>query len=155
MARLAHAGDRSPLALANRAIADLDKSERAVAGRFVGSARARVNRAVQVREQELLAERDRTVLRTEAVDVSLPTDRYPSGARHPISSVMERIGDIFVAMGWEVAEGPELESEWLNFDALNFPPDHPAREMQDSLFVAPRTSAAGGTEHLASTPPGW
>ena len=141
--RLAHAGDRSPLAMANRAIAGLDKSERAVAGRFVGAARARVNAAVQLREQELLAERDRTVLRTEAVDVSLPTDRYPSGARHPISSVMERVGDIFVAMGWQVAEGPELESEWLNFDALNFPPDHPAREMQDSLFVAPPTSTTG------------
>jgi phenylalanyl-tRNA synthetase alpha chain len=134
--RLAHAGDRSPLALANRAIADLDRSERAAAGRAVGAARAGVNAALHQREQELLVERDRTVLRTEAVDVSLPTDRYPAGARHPISSVMERIGDIFIAMGWEIAEGPELEAEWLNFDALNFPPDHPARQMQDSLYVA-------------------
>jgi phenylalanyl-tRNA synthetase alpha chain len=135
-ARLAHAGDRSPLALANRAIADLDRSARAAAGRSVGAARATVNAALQRREQDLLVERDRLVLRTEAVDVSLPTDRYPTGARHPISSVMERIGDIFVAMGWEIAEGPELEAEWLNFDALNFPPDHPARQMQDSLYVS-------------------
>ena len=50
--------------------------------------------------------------------------------------VAERLADVFVAMGYEVAEGPEVEAEWYNFDALNFPPDHPAREMQDTLFVA-------------------
>jgi phenylalanyl-tRNA synthetase alpha chain len=159
-ARLAHAGDKSPLAVANRAIADLDKAQRAAAGRSVGAARARVTAAVQAREQMLLAERDRTVLRTEAVDVSLPTDRYFVGARHPISSVMERIGDIFIAMGWEIAEGPELEAEWLNFDALNFPPDHPARQMQDSLFVAtaddepsPQRSTASGLVMRTHTSP--
>ncbi|GAA2021051.1 phenylalanyl-tRNA synthetase alpha chain [Nakamurella flavida] len=141
--RLAHAGDRSPLALANRAIGRLDKAEKAVAGKIIGPARARVNQAVAAREVELQAAREEQVLVQERVDVTLPYDRTPSGARHPISTVMERIEDIFVAMGWEVAEGPELEAEWFNFDALNFPPDHPARAMQDSFYTQPLPGSAG------------
>jgi phenylalanyl-tRNA synthetase alpha chain len=71
----------------------------------------------------------------EAVDVTLPYDRVPRGARHPLTTLQERIADTFVAMGWEVAEGPEVEAEWFNFDALNIAPDHPARTMQDTFFV--------------------
>jgi phenylalanyl-tRNA synthetase alpha chain len=136
--RLAHAGDRSPLSLANRAIADLPKADKAAAGRGIGQARAQVNRAVAEREAVLVAERDARVLAEETVDVTLPYDRRPPGARHPISTVMARIEDVFVAMGWEVAQGPELEAEWFNFDALNFPKDHPARAMQDSFYVGPQ-----------------
>ncbi|WP_395729838.1 phenylalanine--tRNA ligase subunit alpha [Nakamurella sp.] len=134
--RLAHAGDRSPLALTNRALADLPKTERAAPGRLIGQSRAQVNKAIAAREAELVAQRDARVLREEAVDVTLPYDREPAGSRHPISTVMARIEDIFVAMGWEVATGPELEAEWFNFDALNFPKDHPARAMQDSFYIA-------------------
>jgi phenylalanyl-tRNA synthetase alpha chain len=69
------------------------------------------------------------------VDVTLPWDRRPRGARHPLTTLQERIGDVFVAMGWEVAEGPEAEAEWFNFDALNIGPDHPARTESDTFFV--------------------
>ena len=133
--RLAHAGERSPLALANRALADLPKAERATPGRLIGQSRGRVTAAIAAREAELVAERDARILREETVDVTLPYDREPAGSRHPISTVMARIEDIFVAMGWEVATGPELEAEWFNFDALNFPKDHPARAMQDSFYI--------------------
>ncbi|MET7765511.1 phenylalanine--tRNA ligase subunit alpha [Streptomyces sp. NPDC005393] len=133
--KVAHAGDRSPLALANREIGALPPHAKADAGKRVGQARGQVNQALKVRQEELEAERDARVLVEEAVDVSLPYDRTPAGARHPITTLSERIEDIFVAMGYEVAEGPEVEAEWFNFDALNFPPDHPAREMQDTFFV--------------------
>jgi phenylalanyl-tRNA synthetase alpha chain len=136
-ARLAHAGDRSPLALANREIAALPPAARADAGRRVGQARGEVNRAFAERQSVLEAERDARVLVEEAVDVTLPVDRALRGARHPLSTLQEKIEDLFVAMGWEVAEGPELESEWFNFDALNFDADHPARQMQDTFFVEP------------------
>jgi len=136
-ARLAHAGDRSPLALANREIAALPPAARADAGRRVGQARGEVNRAFTERQSALEAERDARVLVEEAVDVTLPVDRAPRGARHPLNTLQEKIEDLFVAMGWEVAEGPELESEWFNFDALNFDADHPARQMQDTFFVEP------------------
>jgi phenylalanyl-tRNA synthetase alpha chain len=134
--RVAHAGDRSPLALANAEIGALPPRARAEAGQRVGAARREVTRALQARQEELEDERDRRVLVEETVDVTLPWDRVPPGARHPVTTVGERLADVFVAMGYEIAEGPEVEAEWYNFDALNFPPDHPAREMQDTIFVA-------------------
>ncbi|MFD9816605.1 phenylalanine--tRNA ligase subunit alpha [Streptomyces sp. NPDC059080] len=133
--KAAHAGDRSPLALANREIGALPPHAKADAGKRVGQARGRVNQAFKARQEELEAERDARVLVEEAVDVTLPYDRTPAGARHPLTTFMERVADVFVAMGYEVAEGPEVEAEWFNFDALNFVPDHPARQMQDTFFV--------------------
>jgi len=135
-ARLAHAGDRAPLTLANAEIGALPPAARAEAGKRVGTARAAIRTALAERQAELEADRDRRVLVEEAVDVTLPWDRELAGARHPVETVGERLTDIFVGMGYEVAEGPEVEAEWYNFDALNFPPDHPAREMQDTIFVA-------------------
>jgi phenylalanyl-tRNA synthetase alpha chain len=134
--RLAHDGDRSPLALANAEIGALPPQARAGAGQRVGAARREVRQAIAARQAELEDERDRRVLVEETVDVTLPWDRVPRGARHPVTTVSERLADVFVGMGYEVAEGPEVEAEWYNFDALNFPPDHPAREMQDTIFVA-------------------
>jgi phenylalanyl-tRNA synthetase alpha chain len=139
-ARLAHAGDRSPLALANREIGALPPQAKAEAGKRMGIARGTVNEALKTRQAELEAERDARVLVEEAVDVTLPYDRRPVGARHPLTTIQERIEDVFVAMGWEVAEGPEVEAEWLNFDALNLGPDHPARTMQDTFFVGTEDS---------------
>ena len=136
-ARLAHSGDRSPLSLANREIGRLAPADKAVAGKLLGATRARLGAAVAARHAELEAERDARVLVEEAVDVTLPVDRTPRGARHPLELLQERVADIFVAMGWEIAEGPEVEAEWFNFDALNFGPDHPARQMQDTFFVEP------------------
>ncbi|MFG2530700.1 phenylalanine--tRNA ligase subunit alpha [Streptomyces sp. NPDC048516] len=148
--KVAHTGDRSPLALANREIGALPPQAKADAGKRVGQARGRVNQALKVRQEELEAERDARVLVEEAVDVTLPYDRTPAGARHPLTTFMERVADVFVAMGYEVAEGPEVEAEWFNFDALNFVPDHPARQMQDTFFVqgggTSRTESGGGTE---------
>jgi phenylalanyl-tRNA synthetase alpha chain len=138
--RLAHAGDRSPLALANREIGALPPAAKAEAGKRVGQARGAVREALESRQVELEEERDARVLVEEAVDVTLPYDRRPVGARHPLTTIMERIEDVFVAMGWEVAEGPEVEAEWTNFDALNIGPDHPARTMQDTFFVGSEDS---------------
>jgi phenylalanyl-tRNA synthetase alpha chain len=101
----------------------------------VGAARTAIRDALATRQGELEADRDQRVLDEETVDVTLPWDRTPQGARHPVTVIAERLTDVFVGMGYEVAEGPEVEAEWFNFDALNFPPDHPAREMQDTFFV--------------------
>lgn len=133
--KVAHAGDRSPLALANREIGALPPQAKADAGKRVGQARGAVNKALKARQEELERERDERVLVEEAVDVTLTYDRVPSGARHPLTTLSERLEDVFVAMGYEVAEGPEAEAEWFNFDALNLDPDHPARSMQDTFFV--------------------
>ena len=134
-ARLAHAGDRSPLALANREIGALPPAARAEAGQRVGAARATVRQAFEEREIVLVAERDARVLVDERVDVTATFDPRPRGGRHPLTTLQERISDLFVGMGYEVAEGPEVEAEWFNFDALNMPPAHPARDMSDTFFV--------------------
>ena len=136
-ARLAHAGDRSPIALANREIGALPPQGRKEAGARIGQARGRINAALTEREQQLRADELARILVEERVDVTLPVQTQPIGAAHPVTALMNLMEDVFVGMGWEVAEGPELESEWMNFDALNFIPDHPARTMQDTLFVEP------------------
>ncbi len=136
----AHLGDRSPLLTARREIGALPPKARAEAGKRLNECRTAAQSAFDQRRAALQAERDSRVLHEETVDVTLPWDRVPTGARHPITTLSERIADVFVAMGYEVAEGPELEAEWFNFDALNFPPDHPARTMQDSFYVVPEGS---------------
>jgi len=133
----AHGGDRSPLALANREIGALPPSAKAEAGRRMGQARRRVAEAVAERRAVLEAERDAAVLVTEAQDLTQPTSRRPRGARHPLGLLVEEVEDFFTGLGWSVLEGPEVEAEWFNFDALNFGPDHPARQMQDTFFVDP------------------
>ena len=136
-ARLAHIGDRSPIALANREIGALPPQARKEAGSRIGQARTRLTSALQAREAEVKEAELARILVVERVDVTLPVQPAPPGAVHPIPALMNLMEDMFVGMGWEVAEGPELEAEWLNFDALNFIPDHPARTMQDTLFVEP------------------
>ncbi|TLP74191.1 phenylalanine--tRNA ligase subunit alpha [Nesterenkonia sphaerica] len=136
-ARLAHTGDKSPMVLANRGIKDLDKDQKKQAGKLLGAARGRIQQALAARTEVLEAEHAARMLIEETVDVTTAPRRRPLGSRHPITRLQEKVADVFTAMGWEIAEGPELESEWFNFDALNFAPDHPAREMQDTFFVEP------------------
>ncbi|WP_445160562.1 phenylalanine--tRNA ligase subunit alpha [Mycobacterium sp. Dal123C01] len=135
-----HLGDRSPVALARQALGTLAKEERSDAGKRVNTARGEVQRSYDERLAALRAERDVAVLVAESIDVTLPSTRQPPGARHPITILAEHVADTFIAMGWELAEGPEVETEQFNFDALNFPPDHPARSEQDTFYVAPEDS---------------
>jgi phenylalanyl-tRNA synthetase alpha chain len=136
-AKTEHLGDRSPVALARQALGTVPKAERADAGKRVNTARGDVRRGYDERLAALRAERDAAVLIAERVDVTLPSTRQPTGARHPITILAEHIADTFIAMGWELAEGPEVETEQFNFDALNFPADHPARGEQDTFYIAP------------------
>lgn len=117
-----HLGDRSPLALARQALAVLPKEQRAEAGKRVNAARNAAQRSYDERLATLRAERDAAVLVAEGIDVTLPSTRVPAGARHPIIMLAEHVADTFIAMGWELAEGPEVETEQFNFDALNFLP---------------------------------
>ena len=138
--RLAHAGDRSPLSLANREIGSLPPAAKAEAGQRVGTARGSIKQALDDRAVVLERERDSRVLLEETVDVTMPSQRSRVGSRHPLTTLMERMSDVFIAMGYEIAEGPEIEAEWLNFDSLNIAPDHPARTMQDTFYVGSDSS---------------
>jgi phenylalanyl-tRNA synthetase alpha chain len=136
-ARAAHAADGSPLAKLNASMRDVPADQKAAAGKLVGEARVRVSAALADAEGRILAAEEAAQLAAEAVDVTAVPSRRRTGARHPLSLLMEQMGDIFIGMGWEVAEGPELEHAWFNFDALNIDPDHPARGEQDTFYVEP------------------
>ncbi|MDR1711825.1 MAG: phenylalanine--tRNA ligase subunit alpha [Propionibacteriaceae bacterium] len=137
-ARIAHLGDKAPLILANRAIGSLPGPERKDAGQRVGAARAELNKVCEERHQLLADAELHERLLAERVDVTEPDSYFPTvGEPHPITALMDELADVFVAMGWEIAEGPELEAEWMNFDALNMGPNHPARATSDTLFIDP------------------
>lgn len=135
--KIDYVGDKSPLAKANQGLASVDLASRAQFGKLIGSARAQVNAAFEKKSVELANFRDSHALLTEQVDVTLPGRRTLKGGLHPLTILTNEISDLFIGLGYKVAEGPELESEWLNFDALNIPADHPARTMQDTFFIQP------------------
>lgn len=136
-AQKAHMAEGSPLALLNAEIRNVPKEQKKEAGKLVGQARGEVNKAFQAKQDDILEREKRERLAQETVDVTAAPTRQRLGARHPLTALQDRVSDIFVGMGWEIADGPELESEWFNFDALNFDADHPARAMQDTFFVEP------------------
>ena len=130
-------GDGSALAGFSARLGKLAADQKAEAGKIVGAARAKVTEAFEAREHELSAIEEAKLLEKEAIDVTALGRIARTGARHPLSLLQEKISEVFVGMGWEIAEGPEVESEWFNFDALNFDADHPARAMQDTFFIEP------------------
>ena len=136
-ARIAHAGDKSPISGASRNLGSLPADQKAEMGKIIGAARAQITEALDKRTAELEALRDQKVLQEERVDITLPALREHLGGLHPLTVIKNEISDYFLSLGYSIAEGPELESGWLNFDALNIPADHPARTMQDTFFIEP------------------
>jgi len=136
-ARAVHLGPDSPLGLANRQIGGLPPEERKTVGAAIGAARQQIEAVFAARQSDLAEAELAAQLAVETVDVSLPITLHPTGAVHPITALIDAMCDVFVGLGWDVAEGPEAEAEWLNFDALNFTPDHPARFLSDTLFLDP------------------
>lgn len=136
VARREHLGDDAPISQARRALGSLPKNERKDAGRLVNQARGEAEKAYATAKTALEEKRNVEVLIAERVDVTVPTTRRQVGALHPITTLLETITDIFVSMGYEVADGPEVEAEYFNFDSLNFVPDHPARTLQDTFHVS-------------------
>jgi len=136
-ARAAHVAEGSPLATLNASMRKVAPEDKATFGKLIGQGRARVTQALSAREAELVEAETAARLEAERVDITAVPSRTRVGARHPLSLLQDQVCDIFVGMGWEIAEGPELEHEWFNFDALNFDVDHPARQEQDTFYVDP------------------
>ena len=130
-----YAGAESAMTQASKAIGALPKDQKKDAGKIMGKLRADFGRAYGTKEQQVKAEEEARALAAETVDMTLPVNRKPLGARHPLSKLMEDVEDFFISMGWQISDGPEVETEWYDFDALNFGPDHPARQMQDTFYV--------------------
>jgi phenylalanyl-tRNA synthetase alpha chain len=118
-----------------KALAALDAQAKKRRGAEINAAKQRVEAALAARREALAEAELQAQLKTEVLDVSLPGRRRGEGALHPVSRTMERIEAIFGSMGFEVAEGPEIETDWYSFTALNNPDNHPARSMQDTFYV--------------------
>ncbi|CAA9504302.1 MAG: Phenylalanyl-tRNA synthetase alpha chain [uncultured Sphingomonas sp.] len=125
-----------------KTLGGMTPEERQLRGPEIQGMRARLTDAIAARKEQLdVAELERK-LATERIDLSLPAPERRGGTVHPVSQVMEELAEIFADLGFAVAEGPEIESDWYNFTALNFPPGHPARAMHDTFYLE-RTDADG------------
>ncbi len=137
--RVAALGKSGSITLLLKSLGAMDSETRAREGPRIHALREGAANAIAARKEELeRAELERR-LATEQVDLSLPADDRPQGSVHPVSQVMDELAEIFAALGFTVAEGPEIEDQWHNFTALNMPEAHPARAMQDTFYVRPRT----------------
>jgi phenylalanyl-tRNA synthetase alpha chain len=128
-------GRKSRFAELQRAIGSLPPDARGEVGQRVNAVRAELEAEVASRRDELQRAAEDAILTEDRLDLTLPGRRPRPGSRHPFSLIEEEIVEIFTRMGYRVVEGPEVEDEWHNFDALNIPPDHPARTSMDTTFV--------------------
>jgi phenylalanyl-tRNA synthetase alpha chain len=128
-------GKSSPLNEVREAIKSVDGADRATVGKAVSAARAELEAAHSTRVTALTTAAATTASTRERLDLTLPAHDYTRGHLHPVTRIWRELEDVFVGMGYKVADGPEVELDWYNFEALNFPPGHPARAMQDTLYV--------------------
>jgi phenylalanyl-tRNA synthetase alpha chain len=133
--RVKYVGKKGQLTEMLRGMGALSPEERPVIGQIVNEVRAAIEEQLEAKAAEFAAADTARRLATETIDVSLPGRPVPSGAVHPLMRVIQEIEDIFIGMGYSVAEGPEVETDYYNFEALNLPKDHPARDMQDSFYI--------------------
>jgi phenylalanyl-tRNA synthetase alpha chain len=135
-AEVAALGRKSSLTEIKRSLGGLAEADRREVGRFLNDAREQLESAIAERRRALDVAAEEGLLERDRVDVTLPGRGTPPGHPHPVTLMLDRIVDVFIGLGYRVAEGPEVETDWYNFEALNMPPDHPARSLWDTMYVA-------------------
>ncbi|MDQ3387622.1 MAG: phenylalanine--tRNA ligase subunit alpha [Actinomycetota bacterium] len=134
-ARVKYLGRSAELTTIKKSIGSLQPEERKEVGGGANRASRTIEEALRERVEQLGAAEREAKLASEAVDVTLPGTPYPRGALHPTLRIIDEVVDFFVGLGYQVAEGPEVETDYFNFTALGIPPGHPARTMQDTFFL--------------------
>lgn len=132
-------GKKGPITEVLRGMKDLSPEERPLVGAFANEIRDELTQAIEEKNQALEAAALEAALAAEAIDVTLPGKQLPQGTRHVLTQIMEEIEDIFLGMGYQVIEGNEVESDHYNFERMNLPKDHPARDMQDTFYISEET----------------
>lgn len=133
--RIVYLGKKGPITEVLRGMGALSAEERPLIGQLANDVRDAITEALEAKVEELERAALDVRLQSERIDVTLPGVRIGSGGAHPLTRIIEEIEDIFIGMGFTVAEGPEVEHDYYNFEALNLPKDHPARDMQDSFYI--------------------
>ncbi len=133
--KVSYLGKKGPITEVLRGMGKLSEEERPVIGQLANDVRGAIANQLEVKVAKLEEIELDQKLASESIDVTLPGRPVQVGSRHPLTSVVETLEDIFIGLGFSVAEGPEVETDYYNFEALNLPKDHPARDMQDSFYI--------------------
>ncbi len=133
--RVKYMGKKGALTEVLRGMGALSPEERPVIGQLANEVRGAIEQVLEEKAAELERQETERRLAAEKIDVTLPGRKPAQGAVHPLNKVIREIEDIFLGMGYAIAEGPEVEQDYYNFEALNMPKDHPARDMQDSFYI--------------------
>ena len=128
-------GKKGELTEILRGMKDLSPEERPVVGAIVNTVRDEIESAISSAEEVLKQKELERKLEEEKIDITLPSSKITRGSKHPINRTIEQIQDLFVSMGYDVIDGPELETDEFCFERLNLPKGHPARDMQDSFYI--------------------
>lgn len=137
--RVAYLGKKGPITEVLRGMGKLSAEERPVMGALANEVREAIASKIEEKQTALEAAEVERKLASETIDVTLPGRPVKAGTHHPLTSVVEEVEDLFLGMGYEVAEGPEVEQDYYNFEALNLPKGHPARDMQDTFYITEET----------------
>lgn len=133
--RVSYLGKKGPITEVLKGMGKLSAEERPKMGALANEVRDAIAAAIESKQKKLEEAAVAAKLALETIDVTLPGRPVKSGNNHPLTRVVEEIEDLFIGMGYTVAEGPEVEKDYYNFEALNLPKDHPARDMQDSFYI--------------------
>ena len=134
--RITYLGKKGELTAVSRQMGKLSPEERPKMGAAVNQVKNDVEQAINQRMAAFKEQETAAALAAETIDISLPGARLPRGSRHILTKVQEEMEEIFIGMGYEVVDGPQVETDYYNFEALNMPPEHPARDMQDSFYFS-------------------
>lgn len=135
-ARVRFLGKKGELTAVLRGMGKLSQEERPVIGQIANEVRSHIEEMIESKKAAVLAEERKEKMREEALDVTMAGKKPELGKRHPLTSVLDEVKEIFLGMGFSIAEGPEVELDYYNFEALNIPKDHPARDTQDSFYIS-------------------
>ena len=133
--RIAYLGKKGELTAVLRGMGALTPEERPVIGQLANDVRAKIEEALSTAKETLAAAQLEEQLKSEKLDVTMPANQGPVGHHHPLTLVQRRLEDIFIGMGFSIVEGPEVEYDYYNFQALNIPENHPARDTQDTFYI--------------------
>ncbi len=136
-ANVKYLGKKGELTAVLRGMGALSAEERPIIGSLVNVVRDELEKAISEKEEKFKAEEMEAKLAKEKIDITLPANKIKRGSKHPLNRIIEEVEDIFVGMGYDVVDGPELETDEYCFERLNLPKGHPARDMQDSFYITP------------------
>ena len=133
--RIEYLGKKGDLTAVLRSMGSLSPEERPQIGQLANKVRAAIEAAIEAKKQHLKTSQLEHRLMSEKLDVTMPGERFEIGHRHPLTKIRRELEDIFLGLGFSIAEGPEVEYDYYNFQALNIPPNHPARDTQDTFYI--------------------